>query len=111
MLHALPFTTFGEIAALGLKAAVYCSRCYEHRPIDASPRPLSRDGPIPQKPDGLATWSYEFFVLNAKIRDILLLGKATWERLPSVLGKNALRELSRLLEVPVAEIVDCRAQE
>jgi hypothetical protein len=30
----LPFTTFGEIAALGLKATVYCSRCYEHRPID-----------------------------------------------------------------------------
>jgi hypothetical protein len=34
MLHALPFTTFGEMAALALKAAVYCSRCYEHRPID-----------------------------------------------------------------------------
>jgi hypothetical protein len=33
-LHRLPFTTFGEIAALGLKAMVYCSRCYEHRPID-----------------------------------------------------------------------------
>ena len=30
----LPFTTFGELEALGLKAAVYCSRCYEHRPID-----------------------------------------------------------------------------
>jgi hypothetical protein len=30
----LPFTTFGEIAALGLKATVYCSRCYQHRPID-----------------------------------------------------------------------------
>ena len=24
-LHPLPFTTFGEIAALGLKATVYCS--------------------------------------------------------------------------------------
>jgi hypothetical protein len=34
MLYALPFTTFGEIATLGLKATVYCSRCYEHRPID-----------------------------------------------------------------------------
>jgi hypothetical protein len=34
MLHPLPFTTFGEIAALGLKATVYCSACYEHRPID-----------------------------------------------------------------------------
>jgi hypothetical protein len=34
MLHPLPFTTFGEIAALGFKATVYCSACYEHRPID-----------------------------------------------------------------------------
>ena len=34
MLHALPFTTFGEIAALGLKAKVYCPGCHEHRPID-----------------------------------------------------------------------------
>jgi hypothetical protein len=33
-LHRLPFKTFGEIAALDLKATVYCSRCYEHRPID-----------------------------------------------------------------------------
>jgi hypothetical protein len=30
----LPFTTFGEIAALDLKATVYCSRCFQHRPID-----------------------------------------------------------------------------
>jgi hypothetical protein len=30
----LPFTTFGEIPALGLKAKIYCSRCYEHRSID-----------------------------------------------------------------------------
>jgi hypothetical protein len=30
----LPFTTFGDLAALGLKATVYCSRCYQHRPID-----------------------------------------------------------------------------
>ena len=34
MLHPLPFTTFGELAALGFKATVYCSSCYEHRPID-----------------------------------------------------------------------------
>jgi hypothetical protein len=34
MLHPLPFTTFGEVAALSLKAKVYCPRCYEHRPID-----------------------------------------------------------------------------
>jgi hypothetical protein len=33
-LHRLPFTTFGEIAALDLKATVYCSRCFQHRPID-----------------------------------------------------------------------------
>ena len=32
----LPFTTFGELEALGLKARVYCSRCYDHRTIDAS---------------------------------------------------------------------------
>ena len=35
-LHPLPVTTFGEIAALELKAKIYCSRCYEHRPIDAT---------------------------------------------------------------------------
>jgi len=34
MLYALPFTTFGEIAALGFKARVYCPGFYEHRPID-----------------------------------------------------------------------------
>ena len=28
----LPFTTFGELAALGLNAAVYCSRCYQAPP-------------------------------------------------------------------------------
>ena len=33
-LHPLPFKTFSEIAALGFKARVYCSRCYAHRPID-----------------------------------------------------------------------------
>jgi hypothetical protein len=33
-LHPLPFTTFGEITALGFKATVYCSPCYEHRSID-----------------------------------------------------------------------------
>jgi hypothetical protein len=32
----LPFTTFGELAALWLKAAVYCSRCYEHRPVEST---------------------------------------------------------------------------
>jgi hypothetical protein len=34
MLHPLPFTTFGEIIALGLKAMVYCPGCYVHRPVD-----------------------------------------------------------------------------
>ena len=33
-LHPLPFTTFGEAAALGFEPSVYCSRCYEHRSID-----------------------------------------------------------------------------
>jgi hypothetical protein len=33
-LHPLPFKAFGEIAALSLKAKIYCSRCYEHRLID-----------------------------------------------------------------------------
>jgi hypothetical protein len=36
MLHPLPFTTFGEIAAFGLKATVYCPGCYDQRPIDAN---------------------------------------------------------------------------
>jgi hypothetical protein len=36
----LPFTTFGELAAHGLKAKVYCSCCYEHRPIDATAEQL-----------------------------------------------------------------------
>jgi hypothetical protein len=30
----LPFTTFSEIAALGFRARVYCSGCYDHRAID-----------------------------------------------------------------------------
>jgi hypothetical protein len=34
MLHALPFTTFGELAAFEFKAKIYCSRCYEHRLVD-----------------------------------------------------------------------------
>jgi hypothetical protein len=36
MFHPLPFTTFGEIAALGFKAKVDCPGCYEHRSIDAA---------------------------------------------------------------------------
>jgi hypothetical protein len=34
MLHRLPFTTFGDLPALGLTARVYCSSCYDYRPID-----------------------------------------------------------------------------
>jgi transposase-like protein len=34
MLHALPFTTFGEAAALGLEAHVYCPSCFRTRPVD-----------------------------------------------------------------------------
>jgi hypothetical protein len=33
MLHPLPFTTFGEIARLGLEVHVSCSRCYDPRRI------------------------------------------------------------------------------
>ena len=36
----LPFATFGELAALGLKATIYCSNCYEHRPIDPAAQHL-----------------------------------------------------------------------
>jgi hypothetical protein len=39
-LHSLPFTTFGEMTALRFKATVYCSRCYEHRPIDLAAQHL-----------------------------------------------------------------------
>ena len=34
MLHALPFATFGEAAALGLEAYVYCPTCYRTRQLD-----------------------------------------------------------------------------
>jgi hypothetical protein len=34
MLRALPFTTFGEAAALGLEAHVYCPSCYTTRQLD-----------------------------------------------------------------------------
>ena len=36
MLHPLPFTTFGELVALEFKAKIYCSRCYQHRPIKST---------------------------------------------------------------------------
>jgi hypothetical protein len=34
MLHALPFITFGEAAAFGLEAHVYCPSCYTTRQVD-----------------------------------------------------------------------------
>jgi hypothetical protein len=34
MLHALPFTTFGEAAALGLEAHIYCPGCFRARQVD-----------------------------------------------------------------------------
>jgi hypothetical protein len=34
MLRALPFITFGEAAALGLEAHVYCPSCYTTRQVD-----------------------------------------------------------------------------
>jgi hypothetical protein len=34
MLHALPFTTFGELTALRLKAKVYCPSCHDQRAIN-----------------------------------------------------------------------------
>jgi len=40
-LHPLPFTTFGEIAALGLEAEVHCSSCYRQTKVDPADRGLS----------------------------------------------------------------------
>jgi hypothetical protein len=36
MLRALPFTTFGGAAALGLEAHVYCPRCFRSCQVDAA---------------------------------------------------------------------------
>ena len=40
-LHPLPFTTFGEIAALGLEAEVQCSSCYRQTKVDPADRRLN----------------------------------------------------------------------
>jgi hypothetical protein len=40
-LHRLPFTTFDEIAALGLEAEVHCSSCYRQTKVDPTDRRLS----------------------------------------------------------------------
>jgi hypothetical protein len=37
VLHALPFSTFGEIAALGLEVHVWCMRCKSTRRVDITP--------------------------------------------------------------------------
>jgi hypothetical protein len=34
MFHPLPFTTFGEIAALGFEIEVHCSSCYRQTKVD-----------------------------------------------------------------------------
>ena len=41
MLHALPFKTFGEIAALGLEIEVHCSSCYRQTKVDLADRRLN----------------------------------------------------------------------
>ena len=41
MLYPLPFTTFGEIAALGLEAEVHCSSCYRQTKVDLADGRLS----------------------------------------------------------------------
>ena len=40
-LHPLPFTTFGEIAALGLEAKVHCASCYRQTKVDMADRRLN----------------------------------------------------------------------
>src|SRR5258707_12491831 len=40
-LHRLPFTTFGEIAALGFEIEVHCSSCYRQTKVDPADRRLS----------------------------------------------------------------------
>jgi hypothetical protein len=45
MLHALPFTTFGEIAALGLGVEIHCPSCRRVTKIDPADEAL-RDRPF-----------------------------------------------------------------
>src|SRR5258708_20255128 len=40
-LHRLPFTTFGEIAALGFEIEVHCSSCYRQTKVDPANRRLN----------------------------------------------------------------------
>jgi hypothetical protein len=55
--------------------------------------------------------SCEFFVFGAKIREAFLLGKVAREWRSLVLAYDALSGRSRLLEIPVAEMVNSCAQE
>ena len=55
--------------------------------------------------------SCEFFVLGAKIREAFLLRKVAREWRSLVLAQDALSGRSRLLEIPVAEMVNTCAQE
>jgi hypothetical protein len=47
-LHRLPFTTFGEIAALGFEIEVHCSSCYRQTKVDPADRRLS-DRVLPRR--------------------------------------------------------------
>ena len=55
--------------------------------------------------------SCEFFVFGAKFRKAFLLGKVAREWRSLVLAYDALSGRSRLLEIPVAEMVNSCAQE
>ena len=55
--------------------------------------------------------SCEFFVFGAKIREAFLLGKVTREWRSLVLAWDTLSGRSRLLEIPVAVMVNSCAQE
>ena len=61
--------------------------------------------------DGSLLPSCESFEFGAKIREAFLLGKAPSEWLSPLVIKDALCRRRRELEVPVAEMVDRRAQE
>jgi 2-haloacid dehalogenase len=94
-LHPLPFTTFGEIAALGLKATVHCSACYEHRPIDPTVEmleapmrnsgleglleaPLSTDRVQAYKPDPRA-YQMGLDAFGLKREEIVFAASASWD--------------------------------
>ena len=55
--------------------------------------------------------SSELFVVGAKIREALLLSKLASKWWSLLLIKDALSRHRRLLEMPVAEMVNCGTQE